>query len=67
MSMAYIILSNLQVVLFFICPIVKSFKKIFMRRLAIGSIIVYCTTIIPNTLDKVANCMELRVVKGWST
>ena len=60
-------LPNLQVILFFVCPIVKNFKKVFMRRLAMGSIIVYRTTIIPNTLDKVANCMELRVVKGWST
>ena len=36
-----------------------------MRRLAMGSIVVYRTTIIPNTLDKVANCMELKVVKDW--
>ncbi len=38
-----------------------------MHRFAMGSIIVYHTTIIPNTLNKVANCIELRVVKGWLT
>ena len=65
--MTYIILPNLQVVLFFVRLIVKNLKKIFMHRLAMGSIIVYYTTIILNILDKVANCMELRVVKGWST
>ena len=60
-------LPNLRVVLFFVCPIIESFKKVFMRRLAMGNIVVYYTTKIPNILDKVANCMELRVVKGWST
>ena len=65
--MAYVILPNLQVVFSLICAIVESFKKLFMRRLAIGSIVVYRTTIILNTLDKVANCRELRVVKGWLT
>ena len=65
--MAYVMLPNLRVVLFFVCSVVESFKKVFMRHLAMGSIVVYRTTIIPNTLDKVANCMELRVVKGWST
>ena len=28
-------------------------------------IIIYHITIIPNALDKVANYMELSVVKGW--
>ena len=36
-----------------------------MRRLAMGIIVVDCTIIISNTLEKVANYMELRVVKGW--
>ena len=65
--MVYVMLPNLRVVLFFVRPVVESFKKVFMRRLAMGNIVVYRTTIIPNILDKVANCMELRVVKGWST
>ena len=65
--MTYVILSNLQVVLHFICLIIKCFKKIFMRRLTIGNIVVYHTTIIPNILNKVANCMELKIVKGWLT
>ena len=64
--MTYIILSNLQVVFFFVCPIIEHFKKVLMYCLAIDSIIVYCTTIIPNTLNKVANCIEFTVVKGWS-
>ena len=57
-------LPNLQVVFFLIYLVIESFKKVFMRYLTMGSIIVYCTIIIPNTLDKVADCMELRVVKG---
>ena len=65
--MAYIMLPDLQVVLFFVCPIVQSFEKLFMRRLAVGYIIIYHTIIIPNILNKVANCMKLRVVEGWLT
>ena len=61
--MAYVILPNLRVVLFFICCITESFTKIFIRYLTMSSIVVYHITIIPNILDKVANCMELRVVK----
>ncbi len=64
--MAYIMLPDLQVVLFFVFPIVESFEKIFMQRLAVGCVIIYRTTIILNTLDKVANYMEFRVVEGWS-
>ncbi len=62
--MAYVMLSNLQVVFFFVCLIVKRFKKVFMHRLTMGSIVVYRTIIIPNTLNKVANCIELRIVKS---
>ena len=65
--MAYVMLSNLQVVLLFICLIVETFKKIFIHRLAMGSIVVYCTIIIPNLLEKVSHYIELIVVKGWST
>ena len=65
--MVYVILPDLQVVLFFVCLFIKNFKKVFMRRLTMGSIIVYCTTIIPNILNKVANYMELRIVESWST
>ena len=64
--MAHVMLPNLQVVLFFVCPIVESFKKLLMRCLPMGSIVVYCTIIILNIVNKMANCMELRVVKGWS-
>ena len=65
--MAYVMLSNLRVVLFFVCPIVEHFKKVFMRHFAMGNILVYRTTIIPNTLNKVANCIKLRIVKDWLT
>ena len=62
--MLHIILPNLQLVFFFICPIIKNFKKVFMRRLVMGNIVVYCTTIIPNILNKMANYMKLRVVES---
>ena len=66
-DMMHVILPNLELVLFVVCLVVKSFKKVLMLRLTIGSIIVYHTTIIPNTLNKVANCIEFRVVKDWLT
>lgn len=59
----YIILPNLQIVFFVIYSIVKRFKKIFICRLIIGNIIVYYITIFPNTLNKAAYCMKLKVVK----
>ena len=65
--MAYVMLSNLQVVFLFICLIVKHFKKIFIRHLAMGNIVVYCIIIIPNILNKMANYMKFSIVKGWST
>ena len=60
-------LPNLRIVLFFVSPIVKSFKKIFMSCFAMSCIIVYSTTIIPDALDKVASRIELWVVECWST
>ena len=57
-------LSNLRVVLFFVYSIVESFEKVFMRHLTMGYVIIYCTNINPNVLDKIANYIEFRVVKG---
>ena len=65
--MPYVILPNLRLVLFIICFVIENFKKVLMRHLTMGSIVVYCTTIIPNTLNKVANCIELRAVEDWLT
>ena len=65
--MPHIMLPNLRLVLFFVRPVVESFKKVLIRYLAMGSIVVYCITIIPNTLNIVADYIELRVVKSWST
>ena len=56
-------LPNLRLVLFFVCPIVETLKK-YIRRLTMNSIVVYHTTIILNIVNKVANYMEFRVVKG---
>ena len=63
--MAYVMLPDLQVILFFDCPIVENFEKVFMRCLTLGYVIIYCTTVILNALDKVANYIEFRVVEGW--
>ncbi len=63
--MTYIMLPDLEVVLFFDCAIIESFEKVFMHRLAMGCIIIYHTTIIPNALDKVTNYMKFKVVGGW--
>ena len=61
--MVYIILPNLQIVLFFDCFIIKSFKKIFIYYFAMSNIVVYHTIINPNTSNKLANCIELKIVK----
>ena len=58
-------LLDLQVVLFFVYPIIKSFKKVFMHCFIINCVIIYHTTIIPNVLNNVANCIEVKVVKVW--
>ena len=60
--MVYVMLLNLQIVHLVICPIVENFKKLFIPCFPIGSIVVYCTTIILNILNKVAYCMELGIV-----
>ena len=60
-------LPDLRIVFVSISLVVKNFKKIFMSCFAISYIVVYNATIIPNTLDKVASRMELRVVECWST
>lgn len=65
--MTYVMLSNLQVILFFVYFIIKNFEKIFMRRLTISYIIIYCNIIILNTLNKVVYYIEITVVKGWLT
>lgn len=61
--MPHNMLPNLRLVLFVVRSVIERFKKILMCRLAIGSIVVNRTTIIPNTLNKLADCMELGVVK----
>ena len=63
--MLHIMLPNLQLILFFVCSFIKSFKKVLLRRLAMSSIIVYYITIIPNILNKVVDCMEFRIVEGY--
>ena len=65
--MAYVMLSNLQVKIFFIYVIVKCFKTIFVYYFIMNNIVVYHTIIILNTWNKVANYMKLRVVKDWLT
>ena len=65
--MLYIMLLNLQLVLFFVCLIVESLKKVLMCYLTMGNTMVYRTTIILNTMNKVVDCMEFKVVEGWST
>lgn len=62
--MPHVMLSNLQLVLFFVYSIIENLKKVLMRCFAIGSIVVYCTTIILNILNKVADCIKFRIVKG---
>lgn len=60
-SLLFVLLYN------FVFLVIECFKKIFMHYFTIINIIVYHTTIILNTLNKVANCMKLRIVKSWLT
>ena len=57
-------LSNLQIILLFVFPIVQRFKKVFMHRLAMDNIVFYRITIISNILNKMANYIKLKIVKG---
>ena len=57
-------LPNFRIILFFVNLIVKSFKKVFVSYFAIIYIKVYSSIIIPDALDKVAICIELRIVEG---
>lgn len=56
-------LLNLRLIIFFVHLIVEGFKQVLMCCLTMGSIVVYHTITISNTLNKVADCIELRVVK----
>ena len=64
--MTYVMLPNLRIILFFVSLVVKNFKKVFMNCFAMSCIIIYSTTIIPDALGKVGDCMEFRVIKRWS-
>lgn len=57
-------LSDLRVVLFFVGHIVGSFEKIFMNRFVVSCVIIYRTTIIPNAIKEVANCIQFKVVEN---
>ena len=61
--MTYVMLPILRIVLFFVSPVVKSFKKVFMSYFAMNCIIVYSTTIIPDVLGKVGDYMEFEIIK----
>lgn len=61
--MTYIILSNLQIIFFFIYFVIKNFKKIFMHYFAIGNIIIYYIIKISNILNKVANYIKFMIYK----
>ena len=65
--MSHIMLLNFRLILFFVCPIVENIKKILIRRLAIGNIVVDCTIIISNTWNKMADYIKFKVVEGWLT
>ena len=63
--MTYVILPDLQIILFFVFFIIENFEKVFIYHLAMSYVIIYHITIILNILDKVANCIEFRIVEGW--
>lgn len=62
--MPHVILSNLQILLFFFCFVIENSKKVLIRRLAVSSIIVYYNSIIQNTFNIIADYMEFSVIKG---
>lgn len=54
---------NLQFILFFVYFDIQNLKKLLMHHFFISGIIIYCTTIILNKPNKIANCIEFKVVK----
>lgn len=63
--MPYNMVQNLQLIYFYIYYVIESFMNVFMYHLAMDSIVVYRITIIPNTLNKVVDYMELKIIKDW--
>ena len=61
--MTYVMPPDLCIILIFVSPIMKSFKKIFMSCFAMSCIIVYSTTIIPDALGKVGDCRKFELIK----
>lgn len=58
----YIIMQNLQLILFFIYLFIERFKKVFIHCFTICFIIIDCTTISFNIFDKIGYIMELWIV-----
>ena len=48
---------------FFMSPVVKGFKKVFISCFDMSGIIVYSITIILDAMGKVDDCMEFGVIK----
>lgn len=48
----------MQLIFFLIGLSIKSFKKVFMRYFIICRIIIYCTAIVPNALDKIYHSIK---------
>lgn len=61
--MVYIILLNLQFIIFFNHSIIENLKKILISHFIIDIILVYRTIIILYTLNKVFHYIKLKLVK----
>ena len=64
--MLHIMLSNLQLILFFTCFIIENFIIAFIYYLTISNIIIYCIVIIANIPNKVIDYIKLKIVKTLS-
>lgn len=60
-------LQNLQLIFFLINSFIKRFKKVFMGYFTMYYIIVYCSVIIINALEKIGHSVEFWIFKSWLT
>lgn len=63
--MIYIVLWNLQLVLFLISPLIKGLKKVFMSCFTMCHIIVYRPSVVSNAFDKMCHTMEFWIIESW--
>ena len=54
----------MRVILFFVCPIIENFEKVFIHCFIISCIIIYHIRILLSTRDKMVYYIKFKIVKS---